>query len=265
MKRFGLFIFLAILFAGVVVNQAYSQSIVRKIKSKAEDKAVQKLFGEDKNTQGNQGNQPSSDPYGNQPSTSSGRSGNTKGEGLENTAPDVKQNIKDAEAAFNAKKFSDARFAVRQAILGVELEIGQKIIKDLPEKVANMPYVKEEDNVTSTGIGFAGLMITRMYRSDDKEFVVTIGNDAVMLSGVNMYLTSGSYASTADKNHKTTTYKGNRALIEFDEGSGYKLDVPFGQSSIIIFQGVNFQNEKELMSAADEIDIDKIKKELGEQ
>lgn len=263
MKRLGIIVLLTLIFAGFSFQQSYSQGILRKIKEKAEDKAVDKIFGEDKKNPANQGNQPATYPTDNP--SSSGRSGNTKGQGLGNTAPDVKQNIKDAETAFNGKKFSDARFNVRQAILGIELEIGKKILEGLPESIANLPKVAEEDNVTSSGIGFVGLMINRVYQKNDTEFRITIGNDAAMFSAAGMYLTSGTYASTADQNHKTTTFKGNRAVIEFDEGSGYKLSVPFGQSSIIIFEGINFETEKELMSAAEVVDIDKIKKELGEQ
>jgi len=265
MKKSVQLIILAILLAGLPVIQAFPQGILGKIKSKAEDKAIEKIFGEDKKNQDSKGNQPTTDPYGNQPVTTSGKTGNTKGQGLGNTAPDVKENIKNAETAFNDKKFGDARFAVRQAMLGVELEIGQKILKEMPEKIEDLPFIKEEDNVTSTGIGFAGLIIQRNYRKSDKEFGVTIGNDAAMLSAANMYLASGAYATTSDQSHKSTTFKGNRALIEFDENSGYKLSVPFGQSSIIIFEAVNFETEQEVMTAAEAVDIDKIKKELGEQ
>jgi hypothetical protein len=59
--------------------------------------------------------------------------------------------------------------------------------------------------------------------------------------------------------------KGYRAIIEYSEGSGYELSVPIGQSSIIVFKGVNFASEAEMMKAAEVFDIDGIKKELGEQ
>jgi hypothetical protein len=41
--------------------------------------------------------------------------------------------------------------------------------------------------------------------------------------------------------------------------------VPFGQSSIFVAEAVNFENEQEIMDAANEFDIEKIKKEFGEQ
>jgi len=199
-------------------------------------------------------------------SSGTGGPSNTKGGGLSAKTIDIKQQIADAQTAFAAKKYTDAKYSIRQAILGIELEIGKNILKGLPEKIAGLPVVPEEDNVTSSGIGFVGLVIHRVYGTDDKRFTVTIGNDAAMLSAVNMYLASGAYASTAEEqNIQQTKYKDYRAVIEYDESSGYKLSVPFGQSSILVTEGVNFGSQEEFMSASNEIDIENIKKQLGEQ
>jgi len=267
MKKYGILICLTLFIAGFSHEQAFSQSFIKKLKDKSEDKAIEKVFGKDKTDQNNQSNQTSYPDQGgsSSPSSSSSGASNNRGGGLSNTAPDVKANIKDAETAFEGKDYDNARFAVRQAILGIELEIGKKILKDLPESISGLDKVAEEDNVTSSGIGFVGLIIERTYRKGDQELRITIGNDAGLLSMANMYLASGSYASTQDQNHKQVKFKEYRAVLEYDESSGYKLSVPFGQSSILIAEGINFASEQEIMSAAEKIDIDNIKKELGEQ
>jgi hypothetical protein len=270
MKKYGILIFLTLLFAGFSTDQVFSQSFLKKVKNKTEDKAIEKIFGKDKTDQQNQGNPsnyPNQGTSGSSGSSSGSSSGanNNRGGGLSNTAPDVKANIKDAGTAFDGKQYSNARFSVRQAILGIELEIGKQILKGLPESISGLDKVTEEDNVTSSGIGFVGLIIERTYRKGDQELGITIGNDAGMLSMANMYLASGSYASTQDQNHKQVKFKEYRAVLEYDESSGYKLSVPFGQSSILIAEGINFASEEEIMSAAENIDIEKIKKELGEQ
>ena len=273
MKKNAILLFLTLIIVGFASEQAFSQSLLRKIKSKSEDKVVEKLFGKDKPDQNNQNN-PNNPNNPNDPNYSSSGSGqgssgsnvnNTRGGGLNNTAPDVLASIKDAGTSFEGKKYNDSRFSVRQAILGIELEIGKQILKGLPESISGLPKVTEEDNVTSSGIGFVGLIIQRNYRKGDQELGVTIGNDAGLLSAANMYLTSGSYASTQDKDHKQVKFKEYRALLEYNESSGYKLSVPFGQSSILIAEGKNFASEQEIMDAAGNIDIEKIKKELGEQ
>jgi hypothetical protein len=56
-----------------------------------------------------------------------------------------------------------------------------------------------------------------------------------------------------------------RGVLEYDEYSGYKLSVPFGQSSVMVLEGINIQTENEMITAAEKIDLDNIKKTLGEQ
>lgn len=254
MRRLGKpagIVLVLVLFAG---GHLYSQGILKKLKDKAEDKVVEKVFNEDDKTTEN--------PSG---ETSTGRPSNTRGEGLKQTIPDIDANIRDAEKAWGDKKYPDARYAIRQAILGIELTIGNNILDGLPEEIEGLPAIKDEDNVTSSGIGFVGMIISRAYRKDDKEFHVTIGNDAAMLSAVNMYLASGAYATSTDQDYKQVKFKGYPAVIEYDEYSGYTLSVPFGQSSILVAEGINFDNEDDFMGAAENVDIETIKKELGEQ
>jgi hypothetical protein len=250
------------LLTGGVVN---SQSLVKKLKDKAEDKALKSIFGEGQNS-GNQNSNSGSSNTGN--SSVSGTSGvqNTQGGGLDAVAPDVKENLKSAKDALASKQYGEARFSVRQAIMGIELEMGENVLKTLPETVDGLPYEKESDKVTSTGIGFVGLTIERYYRTDEKQVKVEVANDAAMLSGVNMYLNNGGYATTSnDKSSKVTKFKTYRAVIRYDEGSGYTLSVPFGQTSLMVIEGSNYPTETAFMGAANQIDLDKIKSQLGEQ
>lgn len=239
-------------------QDGFSQGILKKMKEKTEDKIVKEVFGEESETETN--NTESSDQ-----SSSSSKTANKGGEGLTNTAPDVKQNINDAEAAYKNKELTDARYSIRQALLGVEMEMGKKVLEGLPNSVNGLNKVDEEDKVTSASIGFVGLIIERVYRNDDKELRFTVGNDAALLAPANMYLSGAYVQSTDEPNQKQVKFKDYRGVLEYDESSGYKLSVPFGQSSIMIVEGINFANEQEIMGAAEEFDIDKIKKELGEQ
>ncbi len=244
----------------LLFSQAVSgQSFIKKVKSKAEDAAIDKMFKTNDESSGNQGSGVYSPGSDNSPS-------NTRGGGLTASRPDVMKSIGEAESLFGSKDYADARYAVRQAIMGIELEIGDAVLKDLPGSIAGLPAVQEEDEVTSTGIGFVGLVIRRVYREGDQELGVTIGNDAAMLSAANMYLSSGAYGtSSQEENIKQTKFKDHRAVIRYDEYSGYELDVPFGQSSVLVTNGINFSSEDEFMSACEAIDIEAIKNKLGEQ
>jgi hypothetical protein len=250
---------LMLMFALISVHPVQSQGILKKLKNKTEDKVIDNLFGDDKS-------QESGNPDQGGNNSTYGSASNTRGGGLNTSTPDVNANIDDAHKAYDDKKYSDARYAVRQAILGIELEIGKNILNDLPEAIHGLPAVKEEDNVASSGIGFIGMVISRVYREGDMEFRVHIGNDAAMLSAANAYLASGAYGtSSSDQNYKSVKFQDQRAVIEYDEYSGYSLSVPFGQSSVLVTEGVNFSNEDDFMSASNEIELSNIKNQLGEK
>ncbi len=263
MKRYAFLFFLALVLGCFSGQQVMGQGkFLRKLKNKAEDKAIKQVFGEDENN--NNAGAGNTAGYGN--SSDANAPANTKGAGLTTEPPDVPKNIGEAEKSFGDKQYADARFAVRQAILGIELEIGNNILGGLPDEIDGLPAVKDEDNVGSSGIGFVGLIIERTYRKGDKQFKVSIGNESAWLSAANMYLASGgAYGASTDDNHKIVKLGDNRAVLEYDEYSGYKLSVPFGQSSILVTEGVNFENEDEMMNASKQIDVDQIKKELGEE
>lgn len=245
-----------------------SGQILNKIKNKASQKAEKALekklgLGDDKNSNssGAPGAPGSSGNSGNNPS-------NTTGGGLVTTPPDVQQNIADAESSFKTGSYGEARYAIQQAMLGVEMEIGNKILNSLPESISGLSKDASADKVTSTGFGWVGLTIQREYNdSNDKEFRVMVANNSMMMTAVNMYLSSGGYSQSTggEQNWKQTKLKGYRAIIEYDEGSGYKLSVPIGQSSLVVFEGVNFASESDMMKAAEAVDVDSIKAELGEQ
>jgi hypothetical protein len=233
---------------------SYSQSFIKKLKKKAEEKVIEKAFGEQEDEQ--EAGQKTAHPS----------MTNTRGGGLVTTPPDVKGNIAEAETSFNKKAYAQSRHAIRQAILGVEMEIGGNILKRLPDKVEALEKDPERDRVTSTSIGFVGLTVERVYASDDQELSVTVGNDAAMLSAVNMYLASGTYAQSSDEqDYKEVDFQGHRGILEYDDYEGYTLSVPFGQSSVLLVNGVNFGDEQAIMKAAGQIDLNLIKKELEEK
>lgn len=239
---------------------AYSQGFIRKLKDKAENKAIDKIFGQEDET-----SEPSSSPSYDSSDPGSSGSRNTRGEGLVTTPPDVTKNIGVAESSFGSKNYSEAKFALKQAILGVEMEIGKSVLTALPESVEGLSKDPQSDRVTSTGIGFVGMTIERTYTKGDQELKMVIANNSAMMSAINMYMSAGAYGSDADQNRKSVTLQGNRGILEYDEYSGYKLSVPIGQSSLIAFEGINFQNEQQIMAAAEKFNLDGIMKQLGEQ
>lgn len=266
MKQSGLILLIAAVFS----FSSASAQLLNKLKQKAEntaDKAIDKAL-EDKKKNESASSSAGNSTTDTENSGSSRRKAQNKTGGLVTTPPDVNQNLTDAETSYKSGKYGEARYAVQQAMLGVEMEIGQDILKSLPETVSGLKKDASADQVTSTGWGWAGLTIQRLYTNgDDKELTVIIANNSAWMSSVNLYLSNGAYSQTngGEQDWKQVKVKGYRAVIEFDENSGYKLSVPIGQSSLIVYEGVNFANEQEMLAAASAIDIDGIKKKLGEQ
>lgn len=258
----------------LVAFSANGQGIMGKLKQKASnaaEKALEKK-AEDKTGVSSDNGQQNSGNGNSSGSNSSGAPANNKGGGLISTPPDVNQNLADAETAHKSGSYGEARYAVQQAMLGVELEIGQKVLKSLPETVNGLKKDETRDQVTSTGWGWAGLTIVREYKGNEddenqKYLKTTIANNAAWMSAVNMYLANGGYAqqTNGQQNWKQTKVKGYRAIIEYNEGSGYKLSVPLGQSSLLVWEAVNYTTEKEVMDSANQFDIDGVKKMLGEK
>lgn len=247
-------VFLLLLFFLGYHGQA--QGLLNKVKSTAKSKAANAIFGDNDATS-------SSPSPGGTDADSPRRPSNTTG-GLITTPPDVKKSIADAESSFADKKYGEARYALQQAIVGIEMEIGERVLKSLPSKVAGIDYVEENDKVTSTGMAFVGLTIFREYYNDEQAVDITVANNSGMLTAASMYLANPAYAS-GQENMKSVTVQGFRAVLEFSEYDGYTLSLPLGQTSIAVVKMVNMVDEAAALKVADTFDFAGIQKQLGDK
>lgn len=256
----GLALLASCLFISPLAN---SQGLLKRVKEKV-NQAVDKIGSTEaaKKT----GTQDS--PSGNNGNNISGKPTNKGGGGLTNTEPpDVKLQMDDAEKSFASKSYSDARYSIQQALMGIEIQLGRQILKSLPMTSVALPADTLQDKVMSTQWGWSNLSIQRVYRDGDKQETITIGNNAMYSAALNMYLANGGMvqANGDSQNMKQVRVKNNKAIIQYDDSKGYTLIVPLGQTSMIIWECINFASEQEVMTAANAFDIDGIKKMLGEQ
>ncbi len=240
--------------------------LLKKLKEKANN-ALEKTI--DKKVEDKTGVNTGDNNNSNSSSNNSSRPTNTKGAGLKNTEPpDVVAAIDDAGKSFDGKSYSDARYAVQQALIGIELQLGRQMLKSLPLTVDGLTADTAQDKVVSTQWGWNNLTIQRIYSDGkDKQMTLTIGNNLLYSGLVNAYF-NNAYAMQANDNDqkaKQVKVQGNKALITFDADQGYSLIVPVGQSSMVVWEDVNFANEDEVMSAANKFSIEDIKKSLGEK
>ncbi|MCW3109377.1 MAG: hypothetical protein JWQ09_3883 [Segetibacter sp.] len=255
----------------MLVHVNTSAQFLKKLKDKASDvankavdKKIDKAVGIDAPPSNNGTDNAAT---GGANSSRSGRPSNKVGEGLKNTTPpDVNQQITEAETANAAGNFSEARYSIQQALLGIELQMGKEILKSLPATVADLAKDTLEDRVTSTQWGWANLTIQRIYKKDDKQLTILVGNNSVYAGFMNI-LFAGNFTESngQTQNFKQIKVKGNKAVIKFDQNEGYTVLVQIGQSGMITFQGINFATEQDMMTAANTFDIDGIKKMLGEK
>ena len=243
---------------GMLVYKPCEAQLLKKIKDKV-NQVANKTTGNNDNTQTSQTDNTTSN---------NGKPTNKGGAGLKNTPPpDVNQQMTDAEKAYDANKYSDARYSIQQALIGVEIQLGRELLKSLPSEVNGLPKDTTQDKVVSTQWGWANMTIQRVYYDGkEKQLTTTIGNNGLYAGLVNMYFNNAYVQADANQqNVKQTKVKNYKALISYEESKGYTLIVPIGQSSMIVWECVNFADENEVMNAAMQFDIDGIKKKLGEQ
>lgn len=180
------------------------------------------------------------------------------------TPPDVEEQIRNAKSAYADNSYTEARFYVRQAIMGIELKIGYQILKKMPETVLGHAADKANDEVYSTGAGFAGMSISRSYPTDEGTIQASVANSSVLSSTAQFAVSSATMAGY-DQNTKVTRYKGYKTMLEVDDYAGYKMSVPFGQSSVFILNCPICESEDQLLEIADLYDIDEFKTLLGEK
>jgi hypothetical protein len=253
---------LCIFITATVNNNASAQGFLKKLKDKVSqtvNNAVDKTTGT--SSASGPGNNNSSSGSNNNPT-------NKGGGGLSNTTPpDVKAQMADAETAHAAKNYSDARYSLQQALIGVEIQLGRQILKSLPATADALNVDTAQDVVMSTQWGWNNMTIHRVWKKGDKQLTITVGNAGIYAGLASMYFTNAGMveASNTKQNFKQVRVKGNKAIIQYDDSKGYTLIVSLGQSSMVVWECINFANEQEVMNTADKFDINGLKKMLGEQ
>ena len=191
----------------------------------------------------------------------SGHSSSVRGNKL--TPPSVDEHLTNAISALNSEKWSDARFEVKEAMHGVEIELGYKMLEEMPKSVNGLSYNADDDGVISTGIGFVGMVVSRFYGDNGKQITASIGNNSALGASYGLLLNSGY--STNDGSHKNVTVQGNRGTMTFDGYNTYNLGVPFGQSSAFVLECEQCTGEEDVMAAINEFDISAFEKMLKDE
>lgn len=148
-------------------------------------------------------------------------------------AQDVTANLNEAGSAYQSGDLENARFALQEALNGINQAIGQEILSKLPTDLGDMNYVENSDNVTGTNMGFAGLYVERTYKGETSDASFNIISDSPMMGAISSLLTMSVFtASSPDqKRIKVDGYKALLTRNADDEGNvSYDCQLPFGNS-----------------------------------
>lgn len=147
--------------------------------------------------------------------------------------------ISEAQTAYQSGNLDDARVALQDALNEVNMTIGKEVLELLPENMKDISCDKAQDNVNGTGLGYAGLYVSRTYGATDsqKSANILLITDSPLLAGINTFLsmpaimTSGT--DSDQKRIKVGSYKAMLQINESEDGTtDYDVQVPFGTSLI---------------------------------
>src|SRR4051812_29896395 len=195
--------------------QAQAQ-LLKKLKDKVNEKVNGIAGGSNSSSSTNTNGNTSGSATSN--SSSSGPVNRT-GAGLTNTAPpDVLSNISKAETAGKDTNYSQVRYALQQAIMGVEIQLGRQIIHSLPNTVDGLTKDTTKNVVSSTQFGWSNMIIQTVYSDGkDKQMTVMIGNIPMYASLVGMYFSNAYVQNNMTKenpNIKQVQVKGEKSIIQ---------------------------------------------------
>ena len=182
--------------------------------------------------------------------------------GINVTAQDVQEKLKEAQTSYSSGDLENARFALQQALQGINQAIGKDILALLPDNLGGMNKIEANDNVTGVTAGFAGLFVNRNYKGEIKEASVQIMSDSPMIAAINAMLAMPSFINS-DPNQKRIKIENYKALLTKnvnDQGVvSYNVQMPFG-SSMFTFSSTGISEENEVTALLKSIPVDKIVK-----
>ncbi len=182
--------------------------------------------------------------------------------GIQVKAQDVQEKLNEAQASYSSGDLENARFALQQALQGINQAIGKDILALMPDNLGGMEKDVANDNVTGVTAGFAGLFVNRNYKGENKDASIQIMSDSPMITAINAMLSMPAFMNQ-DPNQKRIKIENYKALltksVSSDGNVSYNIQMPFG-SSMFTFSCNGIADENEVTGLLKNIPVDKIVK-----
>ena len=179
--------------------------------------------------------------------------------------------IKEAQDFLAKQEYKQAILSLQDAINDINLLLAKQVAESLPADINGLK-ADGDSEVSTAGMGMigGGMQITKRYRNEAKE-----GNDAEvqilanspLLSTLSMYI---SNPSMLGQEYKSVRVGATRAILKSeieDDGTtktrSTEIQIPLGQTLIMV-RANGFATEQEELAFATKLDLEKIRKALGE-
>jgi hypothetical protein len=181
---------------------------------------------------------------------------------LSATAQDFDANLATARTSYASGKLEDARFAMQQLLVDIDIIQGKEIIKLLPVKLENLSMNSANDNV-SAATGWAGALIHRDYGTETKRANLDIMSNSPLITGINAILSIPFVGNSGDGTQKVVKVHGYKSLLQKNVDSetnatSYTLQLPLNSSLITLM--VDNTTESEILKLANAIPVPQIVK-----
>jgi hypothetical protein len=176
-------------------------------------------------------------------------------------AQDVNEKLNEAQKAYQSGNLEEARFALQEALQGVNQAIGRDILEMLPKSLEGMAVVEGSDIVSGVNVGFAGLFVSRRYEGEATSASIEIMSDSPLIAAVNTFLSLPAIM-VSDPNQKRVRvdgYRGMQTRNEYEGNVTYEIQIPVG-STLFSFNVSGFDDEKKVTDMLNSLKVGKIAK-----
>lgn len=177
-------------------------------------------------------------------------------------AQDFNKNLASARTAYNSGDLENARFAMQQMLVDLDILIGKEVMKLLPAKMDALATNTKNDNVTAN-TGLTGALIHRDYGTGDKAVNVDIMSNSPLVASINAILSIPFIGNSGDGTQKVVKIDGYKSVLQKEENTetnktGYTLQVPL--NSTLVTLKIENTTEADIIRLANTIPLSQIAK-----
>ncbi|MEL7146693.1 MAG: hypothetical protein AAFO69_10020 [Bacteroidota bacterium] len=177
----------------------------------------------------------------------------------------VQEKLSEAESAFGSGNLEEARFALQQSLVELDIVVGEAILKQLPMELSGLTANKEDDEMTGGAAGLTGVYVQRFFTGETQNIDVEVVTNSPFMSIVNASLTNPLIVSMSGGNQSVVKIDGYKSLLQkeddSDDGEFYQVSIPINDSMIILKTEGFSKNEA--ISIANSLGIRAIAKLIG--